>query len=199
MTEKRRIFVGTFLAEREKQVLGALRESCDTKLTADWQCKIRWVRPEKLHMTWFFIGDVNSTDLSEISDICRQASANFPASELSFSNTAFWPSARGARMMVLTPEMVPDEVVYLQAAIKKQCAKFAEKMDKRYRPHITLMRFEGVDRKQRLVLPEDVRIHDQLPVPLIIDSISVIESHLGANGAYEALDTFPLNGAPMPR
>jgi 2'-5' RNA ligase len=195
MTDKRRIFIGTFLAPQEQQRLGQLKDSYDGQLSADWQCKIRWVRPEKLHLTWLFIGDVSPEHIAEITGICQRAAESHPPSQLTFTTLTFWPSARGARMIVLTPDVVLDEVIQLQSAVKRQCVKFAEKTDKRYRPHVTLMRFDGVDRKQRLVIPADVPLVEYMPVPLKINSISVIESHLGANGAYEALHTFALTSA----
>lgn len=194
----RRVFIGTFLAAQDQERLGALRAGQE-QLTAQWQCNVRFVRPEKLHLTWFFIGAVAPEEIGEIGAICAQEAQNYGPMEMQFVTPTFWPSARGARMLVLQPESVPQPVIELAAALKSRCRKWAKHEDKRYRPHITLMRFEGVDRKQRLELPDSFPLTERLPVPLHVQMISLIESHLGAGGAYEALENFSLSAANVAR
>lgn len=190
---KKRIFVGTFLAAREQERLAGLADYQE-QLSADWHCKVRLVRPEKLHLTWFFIGSVHEEVMPEISEICRAVATEFPETRLQFQVPTFWPSARGAKMLVLTPEAVPDEVRQLAKTIKGRCARFAEKEDKRYRPHITLMRFDNNEGKTRLTIPESLSLGDYTPVPLEIMSISIIESHMGPGSSYQSLEDFPLTG-----
>lgn len=191
---KKRIFVGTFLAAREQERLAGLSKHQE-QLAADWQCKVRLVRPEKLHLTWFFIGSVHEEVMPEINEICRAVATEFPEMKIQFQMPTFWPSARGAKMLVLTPEVVPGEVMQMAKVIKGRCARFAEKEDKRYRPHITLMRFDNNERKTRLAIPESISLTDYTPVPLDIKTISVIESHMGPSSSYKSLEDFPLTGS----
>lgn len=191
MTDRRRVFIGTFLAAPDQERLGRLREY-EAQLTEQWQCKLRFVRPEKLHLTWFFIGSVSSAAIDEIRAICAEEARHHGPMQMQFATPTFWPRARGARMLVLQPETVPQPVMQLATALKSRCRKWAEHEDKRYRPHITLMRFDGVDGKQRLELPEFFPLADHLPVSLDVQMISLIESHLGTGGAYETLENFPL-------
>lgn len=188
----KRIFIGTFLADAEKNRLAELRQY-EGALKAAWQTSIRWVRPEKLHLTWFFLGKVAVADLPEISAICADAAKMFAPQEMQFKVPTFWPAARGARMLVLGPETVPPAVNELAAFIKERCRKFAEREDKKYRPHITLMRFDGEPSKESLSIPEGLPLYDYLPVPLQIDAISVIESHMGPNSSYKSLSDYALS------
>lgn len=191
MTGKRRVFIGTFLAAQDQERLGRLRD-CEAQLIAEWQCKVRFVRPEKLHLTWFFIGAVSAEEIDEIAAICAEEARHYGPVQMQFATPTFWPSARGARMLVVQPQSVPPPVIELAGALKSRCRKWAEHEDKRYRPHITLMRFEGVERQQRLEIPESFPLGECLPVSLDVQMISLIESHLGAGGAYEALNNYPL-------
>jgi RNA 2',3'-cyclic 3'-phosphodiesterase len=139
---KRRLFVGTFLPKSDQDSLGELQEHSE-KLAAEWQRKLRWVRPEKLHLTWVFLGSVDEDYIPEIQSKLTALLAEQPPLDVVYSKPTFWPGPKHARTFVLTPDTVSDEVMNLADRIKRDMKPYAEKIEPKYRPHITVMRFDG--------------------------------------------------------
>src|SRR5271156_497063 len=60
-----RLFLGTFLPSEMQAVLGEVAQ-LNKELDKSWQCNLRWVREEKLHLTWLFLGKVEETRLPDL-------------------------------------------------------------------------------------------------------------------------------------
>jgi 2'-5' RNA ligase len=186
-----RLFVGTFLPENDRAALLVDAES-DERLSALWNRKIRWVRPDKLHLTWLFLGKVDDALVPElqlkVAEIFRDASPM----DLHYSKPTLWPSARNARVFVLEPETVPDQLMQLAERCRKELKPYAEKIDLKYRPHITLARMDSSSHK-RIAVPDWFPPLKHLPLHHHIDRVDIIESHLTGNKDYLSIAGMDLN------
>lgn len=186
-TSKKRLFVGTFLDAPEMEVLGELKHY-DERLAVEWNAKLRWVRPEKLHLTWVFLGDVHEERIPEIEAALAQTVRDVPHLELMYAKPTFWPDRKRARTFVLTPEPAPEAVMVLGERIKKAMKPYAEKIEPKYRPHITVLRMERHgERHGALDLPEWFPLKHKLPIVHHINRIDLIESHVGGAGDYQSI------------
>lgn len=80
MSEKntRRLFLGTFLTPEDQSRIVDGKRTLEP-LLAQWNCKLRWVKPEKLHMTWLFMGDCDlETENAIIATIEKMVACSSP-------------------------------------------------------------------------------------------------------------------------
>lgn len=186
--KKRRLFVGTFLPPEHMDAIVRLSEEYDERLSAEWNMKLRWVRGDKLHLTWLFLGGVEPADIPTIESKLSNALHGQAALDLQYSKPVFWPNPRVPRMMVTIPDTVPDAVYDLRGRIKAELDQFCERPEPpKYRPHITLFRSDAKMKSPRLEMPEWFDWKSTLPLHHHIDRVDLIESHLGGNKDYVSI------------
>jgi 2'-5' RNA ligase len=190
--KKRRLFVGTFLSSRHQQLLDELRET-DARLAELWQRKLRWVHGKKLHLTWLFLGHVEEEHIDEIKKRLTAIAGKHSRTHVDYDHYEFWPSPKYARLLVLTPGAVSDEVYAIESDVKSSLKEYLQKEEKRsYQPHITLMRIEPGP-KRVLEIPEWVPLAKRLAIHHDIDRIDLIESNPShGEEAYVSLESFRL-------
>jgi RNA 2',3'-cyclic 3'-phosphodiesterase len=153
----------------------------------------KWVRPESMHLTLKFIGEVKPEAVEEISSALRTVSFTSTVTTR-FRGTGYFP--RESRPSVLwagveASESLPD----LAASIDRSCAALGITGETRaYSPHLTLARFktpEGLDRLRE----EITRIGPIDFGSAQIDEFHLFHSVLKTTGAqYTRLATFPAKG-----
>lgn len=195
---RKRLFIGTFLSEEDRQRLKEARQKLEPILLQQWNCKLRWVRPEKLHMTWLFLGDC---DLDTENAICQQLSQisldNSLAKEdsiISFKKFDFFPSRAKRSLMALLPNTVPGGFGTLAKKVRKQLLKFCEnKESEELRPHLTIFRFDRSDHRKH-EFPAQLDLSSLPPINLDVSSLSLIHSHHGSSKEdYQILNSYKLS------
>ncbi|MBX9771298.1 MAG: RNA 2',3'-cyclic phosphodiesterase [Candidatus Obscuribacterales bacterium] len=186
--QTKRLFVGTFLSPEQQESLGCLAER-KTELETHLECRVRFVKPVKLHLTWLFLGDVEVSKLTEIQAKLQAVAADFHKQRLTYNQVKLWPSDKRARMIVLTPETVPDSVAEMAASIANELRGYVIKPEHRdYRPHITLARLERENFKPHPVQVPEWLVEKIPPIAHQIESIELIQSELGKAGdEYKSL------------
>lgn len=201
-----RVFVGTFLPEDGRASVGALARD-NSHLSESWHTKVRWVDQSKLHMTWIFLGDIQDDLIPEVSTAlgkavgrCRQEGLL----DIEYDRFELWPNERKARLGVITPSMVPNQIITVDKTLKEALRAFLPKSERQnertdFRPHITILRFphhKGKDSKKPRpgASIKDVVIGSAV-FPLIhpIDRIELIASDMGKpQQGYETICAFEL-------
>jgi len=179
----KRLFVGTFLAHDQQVNLSKLT-NWKEPLERNWQAKVRFVKSIKLHLTWLFLGDVDSAKIGEVERLLSETVNNHTAMSVSYDQIELWPSAKRRRLLVLAPRVVADQITRLYESVVNKLENFAEKPKAGpYRPHITLARLKvNHSDKSTRIIPDDLLL--DTPVIQDIDQICLIESQLG-HGADE--------------
>jgi 2'-5' RNA ligase len=190
--KKRRLFVGSFLAETERACLVELR-ACDQQLSAEWSRRLRWVTAEKMHLTWIFLGHVEEKFVDEICERLNGIAESHRKTAVDYTDVEFWPSPKLARHLVLTPAKVPAEVLAIAKHTKETLSDYVDKPETRpYRPHVTLLNLDSGP-KMSLAIPDYLSIDNCLPLRQNLAKIDLIESRLGrGSDAYTSLKTFEL-------
>jgi 2'-5' RNA ligase len=110
---------------------GALRSHADGW---DWPAGARRTRPERLHITLHFIGDVAATEVEPLRQALR---VPWEGCELAFDRAEVWPGG----IAVLEAAQVPQALQTLHAALGERLRAGGLPVEsRRFRPHVTLAR-----------------------------------------------------------
>jgi 2'-5' RNA ligase len=149
----------------------------------------RWVRPENLHVTLKFIGEVPETQLASIRTALAQVRSDRPVT-LDFGGLGFFPNERHPRVFWAGIEASPN-LKTLAADIEKATGTLSIAREQRtFSPHLTLARFEPPR------LPDQLRTAIQENAGREFGSLRthqfhLIESKLKPSGAeYTTVESF---------
>ena len=161
---------------------------------------VRWVRPEGVHLTLKFLGNIESASIEPISQAMSQCAALNPSFELSLGKVGVFPNLRAPRVIWVGLEGALEPLLGLQRALENELACLGFVPERRpYSAHLTLGRIrEGTPPAQRR------RVGDALggvlevgSVEIPVKDISLIKSTLAPSGAiYTRLFSAPLGRAP---
>lgn len=150
----------------------------------------RWVRPENLHVTLKFIGEVPSEKLGAIRAALAAIRSN-QAVTIEFRGLGFFPAEKHPRVFWAGMNASPN-LKTLASDIENATQKLGIPPEQRpFSPHLTLARFEPPR------LPEKLRAGMQENIErefgsLAAEEFNLIESKLKPSGAeYTTLETFP--------
>ena len=154
---------------------------------------VSWVRPQNLHVTLKFFGDVPENEIPELCDVLQSVDSPGAAS-LVPDRVECFPERGPVR--VITVVMGKDEgrLVVLHGRIEERCELLGyERERRRYRPHITLGRCRRpLPPHMRTKLIEEGNRHLPGP-PFEAKEFVLMESRLKPDAAeYIPLARFPL-------
>jgi 2'-5' RNA ligase len=153
----------------------------------------RWIRPESMHLTLKFIGEVKPEAVEVIASALRTIPFSSTVA-IRFRGSGYFP--RESRPSVLWAGVEASEnLPELAAGVDRCCVGAGIEGETRpYSPHLTLARFktlQGVDRLRK----EITRIGPMDFGAAQIDEFHLFQSVLKTTGAeYTRLATFPAKG-----
>jgi len=154
---------------------------------------VRWVRPEALHVTLRFLGDVERSRTAEIAAGVAERLARVAPFRLELGGAGVFPSARQPRvvMLALAPEA---PLAALADAVERGVTALGFEPEARaFRPHLTLGRVRG----RRA--PELSGAAPPPPSPFQVRETLLYQSQLGPGGSrYTPLERMPLGGRDHP-
>jgi len=153
----------------------------------------RWVRPEGIHLTLRFLGEVGTELDSASREAWREAVRPFPCFRIELDRIGRFPAEGRLRVLWIGVREVQAGAVLAGLAESLERAArdrgFAPE-DRGFRPHLTLGRAE---RGARPDWPGD--LHAGIAEPIAVDRVTLFRSELLPSGArYTALEEFPLEG-----
>jgi len=126
------------LSEQLKAELSSIQETLKVKGVAD---QVRWVKPDGIHLTLQFLGDVPADRVKEISLAMADATRGVAPFNLSFAGVDCFPSTSRPNVLWVGVEGDSDTLAGLQANIQTRLARQGYPPEKRkYTPHLTLGR-----------------------------------------------------------
>ncbi len=183
-----RAFVAIEIPETAKSFLKDIGSDLKS-IAAD----VKWVRPEGMHLTLKFLGDIQTNRIPVFERDLRPAFSEFHSFEIRIAGMGAFPNMRRPRVIwvgiedpssILAPMAQRVEDVFLAHGFKKEKRGFS--------PHLTLGRVRS-DRGQ-YELVEAVRQRMDIAGPsFFVDSAVLFQSILRPTGAeYRPLCHFPL-------
>ena len=188
MTELTRAFVAVEVSE------GARRQIADllAKFRRGPGGAVRWVRPELMHLTLAFLGDVSQDFLDSAKAQLIEAAWRHRSFQAQLKGLGAFPSPSRARVVWVGMEQGNRDVCALQSDVVKALCSVGYQPERRpFSPHLTI---------GRLRMPDDVSkavaVHFESE-SFIIERVVLFRSVLGPAGpAYSVLAEFALPSKP---
>jgi 2'-5' RNA ligase len=193
-----RTFIAVEIPPVAQAVLAAVQEALRTvRGTRD---SVKWVRPEIVHVTLKFLGDVPASRIEAVGDAVARACACVPTFTLYLSGVGAYPNTRRPRVVWVGLGGKLDVLAHLQHMVEQELAEQGFPPEERkFTPHLTLGRVRrGTDREVARALGEAVvglRIEDS--EPFLVEAVQVMRSDLRPSGPiYTPLRTVSLVREP---
>jgi 2'-5' RNA ligase len=182
----------SFIAfELPEDVLSALRRLQQGLKNHDFA--VRWVRPEGIHLTLKFLGDIEPAQIDEIAGRMTAAARGYGCMSLSAKGIGVFPHLRRPRVLWVGLAGAVQRLSDLQRRIDVGLAEVGFKREKRsFKGHLTIGRFKArVDSRQVAHALE--AFADFETQPFSADRIILFRSELKPTGAvYSILKHIPL-------
>jgi 2'-5' RNA ligase len=184
-----RLFVALEIPSAVRENLAALLKSLRAVAP-----QTRWVRPENLHVTVNFLGEVSEANLADLRSALAGARCDQDVT-LDFRGLGFFPNDEHPRVFWAGIAASPN-LKTLAADIEKAMEKLGIPREQQpFSPHLTLARFElpGLPEKLRAAIQENASRNFG---SLRTGQFHLIESKLKPSGAeYTTLESFPFAAA----
>jgi 2'-5' RNA ligase len=153
--------------------------------------RLRWVRPENLHVTLKFIGEVEAAKLDGIRSALTAIGLNAPV-DLDFRGLGFFPDEKYPRVLWVGLRASGNLPVLASDIDRALEGQGIARDERAFTPHLTLARFEprGFDEKLRIAIQQN---SGREFGAFEAREFHLIESKLKPSGAeYTSLAAFPL-------
>ena len=184
-----RTFVAVDLPDEVERVLGATAQILrDARIEG-----LRPVRPEGIHLTLKFLGDVPESQVGEIGQVVSEAVAGHRQFDVSTGGFGAFPNTRRPQVLWVGIEGDAGPLIRLQSDVDAALGALGFPTGTRpFHPHLTLARLDrrmsAAARQASLDALESTGLVAGMRVP--VGSVSLVQSILGRGGArYERLAT----------
>jgi RNA 2',3'-cyclic 3'-phosphodiesterase len=146
------------------------------------EARASWPRPESLHVTLKFVGEVEAARVETLSRAAGAAVEGFAPFELSIEATGTFPPRGAARVLWLGVKDASGGLARLQRRLEDECAAEGfPREPKQFKPHLTLARLRAP--KDAQALAEAHRLLPFAPQHFAVSELIVMRSELGPGGS----------------
>jgi 2'-5' RNA ligase len=189
--ERLRLFVAVVLSATWHEALAAAQEELRQA-----GLRLRYVRPEGIHLTLKFLGETPATRLGDIATALGAAAERAGACTIELSGAGAFGPRRRPRVVWYGLAGALDELAALQRRVDEQLAAVGFAPEGRdFRPHLTLARVpeDLPPTEAERIVPAVERLHARRPQPFRVEAIALLQSRLGPGGArYTVRETWRL-------
>lgn len=144
----KRIFTAVDISEAARRKVSVYIESLRRQFPA---LRVGWDKPEKLHLTLKFLGDINDERLGKLTAAAANAAREISAFKLRISGTGVFPNPRKARVLWLGVEDAQGNLRKLNEALENECERLGFAREKRdFKAHLTIARLREPEKSKSL-------------------------------------------------
>jgi 2'-5' RNA ligase len=186
-----RTFIAIELAAPILERLGDL----ESRMQQDLPPKlVRWVRPEGIHLTLVFLGEIPVERVDRVAEALRQACAGHAPFSVSIAGMGCFPNARRPRVVWVGVGEPSGALARLQRDVEGALEPLGFPPEgRRFSPHLTLGRVKGGGRQALEALGtyvEQAKVHVG---EMRVEAVHLMQSDLQPGGAvYSELAVVPL-------
>ena len=184
-----RSFIAIELSEVIRTQLKGLQDNLKT-----CRFKVRWVRPENIHLTLKFLGNIDETDIEKVRGTLTSRVDRFTPLSLSVKGVGVFPGIRRPRIIWSGMGGQLSALAALQKALAEDLAAIGFQQEKRaFKAHLTLGRVKGAI--DALKLRDAIQAFDDFESEIFTaDKIFLFKSDLKPGGPiYSKLNAFVMN------
>lgn len=173
-----RAFVAIELPDAIKENLAGLAERLRPA-----RVPASWVRPEQIHLTLRFLGDVDKTRLEQISATLRAAYRGTPPFTVRVSGTGGFPNIRRPHVIWVSLHSAENELAEVQQKAESAAQAIGLTPEERpFNPHLTLARIKDPHAAWPLaaMLEQEAQFHAG---EFTVSGVSLFSSQLNPKGA----------------
>ncbi len=181
-----RVFVAVELSDEAKAEIAGLISAINALKVRD----ARTVRPEGVHLTLKFLGDVDSARVPDIQSAMNASAAGAEPFELALGDTGVFPNPRAARVLWVGVEGDIERLSEMQGRVEENMANLGFRPERRgFNPHITIGRLrEGVSRSDRRRVVETLFSREYGQPAFYVERVGLINTTLHPDGSiYEPI------------
>ncbi|MDY6855435.1 MAG: RNA 2',3'-cyclic phosphodiesterase [Thermodesulfobacteriota bacterium] len=157
---------------------------------------VKWVRPESIHLTLKFFGNIEEESIEEISRVITGVTSKFSPFHLEIRDIGAFPSLIRPRVIWVGVDERGDTLKILYNMIEKNLETIGFDPEQRqFNPHLTLGRVKSLEGKRTLIDKVEQCKGCDLGV-FQVEALYLFKSELRPAGAvYSKLSTFKLTGS----
>lgn len=165
--------IGNTVRSRLKALTGELKRA---------DADVRWVKPENMHLTLAFLGNIETAKLRPLKDALRRNLPSLPCFDLEVHGTGVF--GRRTRPSVVWAGLNESSALFQlqQRVVSAVDQAGIEYINRTFRPHLTLGRFKSLQRAEQL-FPLLDKAKEQAYGTTRIHSVKTIQSELKPAGA----------------
>jgi RNA 2',3'-cyclic 3'-phosphodiesterase len=189
-----RLFIGIELpAQLQAEVSRATETLAEELARVAPRIALRWVRPPNLHLTVWFLGEVDEPRAGEIIEVLGEPFQT-PAFTLRIGGVGTFPPSGPPRALWLGVHDGASSLVAVHAELSARLGKIGLEPERRgYSPHLTVGRFKEVRRADVSVVRRLIARSTDVIGECGIDAVALVRSRLSPKGSqYEKLLRVPL-------
>lgn len=131
-----RAFIAIDLPKEIKDQLSKIQDGLKISLP-----KISWTKPQNLHLSLAFLGEISFEQLNEIKQIISETAEGIRSFKIKLENLGVFPDIRRARIVWIGTDQMPAELKQITGELKTKLNKLGLAQEKRpFQLHITLGR-----------------------------------------------------------
>jgi len=154
---------------------------------------LQLVRPENIHITLKFLGNVPVESINDIQDAIAESISGFELFPISFETIGVFPNLQYPRVIWVGIEKGVEELSLLNSKIENSISRFSlHQENRKFQPHLTIARVRsGKSHKKLVSILEELK--DIKAGEMLAEKICLMESMLKPQGAqYNTLKIFLL-------
>ena len=155
---------------------------------------VKWVRPDNVHVTLKFLGNISEADVDGLTDVLGRSLAESAAFDVVLARVGTFPEGHKLpRVIWVGLEDGKDALCDAAATVEAACASLGfEAEERQFKPHLTI----GRVRRGSPYLKELAHRVAQLefnPLKVHVDRVNLMRSRLSPKGpTYTVLSSFAL-------
>ncbi|GAG11806.1 unnamed protein product [marine sediment metagenome] len=186
-----RCFIAIDIGEEIRRALSDLQRKVQDAAQLNRGC-VRWVKPENIHLTLKFLGEIKDQKSIEVCDIVADVVSGHNCFELGIESLGHF-GGRNARALWVGTGAGSDNLCRLQKDLEQRLASAGWPEDEReFAGHLTLCRIK--DNRAGIKLAQTAEEYKNLKLGTVrVDSVSVYHSRLTPAGpVYTVLGNYKL-------
>ncbi len=178
MSDTIRTFIAFKLPENVISTIGKIQKKIKSR-----GLKIRWVKPENIHLTLKFLGDIKSADQKAVEGAIETSVKGIAGVELTAGGLGVFPGLNSPRVIWVGVAGQMERLVALQKTIDQNLETLGFPKEKRpFKGHLTFGRIKGpMDTGKLVDSMKAVRGFE--PEPFFADRVVLFKSDLKPSGA----------------
>ena len=187
-----RAFIATDISAGARQVL----EEMIDQLRREIPEGITWVRPEGIHLTLKFLGNIRRDESEGLMEAVGEVVAGHGPFTIGLTGLGMFPNRRRPRVLWAGPNGDLEALSSLQQTVEEAAARSGRPREPRpFNPHLTLgrVRKDVTETALARITSAISAIAPPTALPWAVDSVQLIRSVLRPSGAeYTVLTSVPL-------